>query len=500
MTSRNDFHIFLASNTNPTTFPTNTASNFTTLFSNSVDVSGEWEVGVKGVTVPNDIYTTDGSEKVHVCKNLVPKCERTFPSKDVEYYDLTPYNLNIDKFTLFNSAQLVTAFNATSIARKGVVRLTFSEEKRKFLLDVYCDEVVIGIGGSMRRFMSLGAPYQTTFNKGSYWSYRVIDKKADKCMANELNQIWVFPLFRLTYNEYEVCPADEDMSLKQMMVNINWYLRPRTSINFHYYTTKDPNRNKVEIDRKPSTVTSPDYNLVAINDAGQDMFNMNPLYFDETSLLHERNEYKAYGSYAKSKFYQRKPIIVRFYGRKIKDFVPCIPSTPTEYQFPRKVYKTAKELLTYLRGLQSAKYDFQFDYDEKKNRFSLKVGSDTCVRLSEVISYILGLKVEEFYYNNTYEAVWAPALDRAIDNLFIYNNLTEPVYVGNVKSPLLCITPREIKRPGGSNTHSFDSPIYMPLTRKTFNQVDITIRDGAGCIVPFMEGKTIITLHFRMRD
>ena len=100
--------------------------------------------------------------------------------------------------------------------------------------------------------------------------------------------------------------------------------------------------------------------MVSINEAGQDMFNMNPLYFDRSSILYDRREWRAFGSYSKSKFFKQKPIIVRFYSRKIENFVPCIPSQPVEYQFPRKVYKSAKEILTFLQGLQTTKYDFQF--------------------------------------------------------------------------------------------------------------------------------------------
>ena len=499
MTSHDDFHIFLASNTNPDTFPNNSSSSFTTLFSNNIEVPGTWEAGAKSVTYPNDIFTTDGTEKLHVCKNTVPTFERKFPSKDEKYYDLSPYELGIKKDTMMTSSQLVTAFNATEIARKGVVKLSLNQEKKKFILDVYCDDALIGISGSMRNFMAITTPWTTTFTRGTYWGNRVIDKKTDKWKVESLCRIWVFPLFRLSYDEFQVCEADDDMDLKQMIGDINGYLRPRTALGFAFYTTAIPEKNKVELTNKPSTVTSLEYNLVAINDAGQDMFNMNPLYFDESSMLYFRNEYKAHGTYSKSKYLKKKPIVIRFYSRKIQNFVPCIPKTPTEYTFPRKVYKTAAELLKFLQGLQSSKYDFAFSYNEDTNRFSLKVGKDTCVRMTDVISYIIGLKVEEYYYNNTYDGIWAPALDRAIDNLFVYNNLTEPVYVGNVKSPLLCIAPREVKRSGGSNTHMFDSPVYMPLTRNQFNQIEITITDGSGTIVPFMEGKTILTLHFRRK-
>ena len=499
MTTRDDFHIFLASNTNPDTFPSNTSSLFSTLFSSTIELPGTWEVGAKSVTYPNDIFTTDGTEQIHVCKNEVPICERKFLDKSEEYYDLTPYTLRFGKEKSVSVTQLLTAFNATDIAVNGAVNLTFDAEKKIFVLDVYCDDMVIGIGGPMRQFMAINGEWTTTFSKGKYFGKGIIDIKKDRLLTKDLSQIWVFPLFRLSFYEFEVCPANEDMSLLEMMRKLNGHLRSRCNMGFRHYTTAQPDRNRVELDNKPSTVNSLDYNLVAINDAGQDMFNMNPLYFDRSSMLYNRQVWDAHGTFSKSKFFNKEPIIIRFYSKKISNYTPCIPASPVVYTFPKKQYQSVTELLNFLKGLETKNYDFQFSYDKNEQKFSLKVGKDTCVRMTDVICYILGLKVEEYYYNNTYKAVWAPALDRAIDNLFVYNNLTEPVYVGNMKSPLLCITPREVKRPGGSNTHMFDSPVYMPISRFQFNRIDISIRDGSGSIVPFMEGKTILTLHFRRR-
>ena len=38
---------------------------------------------------------------------------------------------------------------------------------------------------------------------------------------------------------------------------------------------------------------------------------------------------------------------------------------------------------------------------------------------------------------------------------------------------------------------------YVPLNKKIFDKVGITIRDEAGDLVAFEHGKVIITLHFR---
>ena len=50
---------------------------------------------------------------------------------------------------------------------------------------------------------------------------------------------------------------------------------------------------------------------------------------------------------------------------------------------------------------------------------------------------------------------------------------------------------------GSYVSKDFKSPHYVPLNKKIFGTIGITIRDEAGHLVAFEHGKVIITLHFR---
>ena len=43
----------------------------------------------------------------------------------------------------------------------------------------------------------------------------------------------------------------------------------------------------------------------------------------------------------------------------------------------------------------------------------------------------------------------------------------------------------------------YDQPRYFPVQKKTFDTIEIDIRDDTGESIPFDAGKLIVTLHFR---
>ena len=212
-------------------------------------------------------------------------------------------------------------------------------------------------------------------------------------------------------------------------------------------------------------------------------------------------------SYKDSWYYGKEPMILTIYSRKISNRSLCQPYSiyPSEWNtftFPRKQYTTPEELLSLLQSFKppaSGRVDFSYDTEGK--RFKVNVPFVTCLQMDPVICDILGFKQKQYFTGGDFTAEYTPALDRAVDNLFVYSDITEPIFVGNVKAPLLCIIPREEKLSSSAVTNSWsvDNPTYMPIRRQSFNQQRIIIMDDAGMRVPFVHGKTVLLLHFRKR-
>ena len=85
-----------------------------------------------------------------------------------------------------------------------------------------------------------------------------------------------------------------------------------------------------------------------------------------------------------------------------------------------------------------------------------------------------------------------------IDSMYVYCDVVEPRVVGDSLVPLLRIVPVE----GEHNdlvTRIYENVHYVRLQRKSFEAIEINIRDRTGQKVPFERGTLNVTLHFRQR-
>ena len=168
--------------------------------------------------------------------------------------------------------------------------------------------------------------------------------------------------------------------------------------------------------------------------------------------------------------------------------------------------ESPKNLLPVLNK-RSKKYMYRFDYHEKLKRFEVKMKNDYYVLgMNKVLANVLGFDPNQkhYFFNQFYDAYEGkngPNVKKPISALYIYSNIIESVYIGNVRAPLLLTCP--FKRTDDTNIVNqldFINPTYVPLNRQNLNQIDIAIYDDDGEIIPFAGGKTKLNLHFRKRD
>ena len=80
-------------------------------------------------------------------------------------------------------------------------------------------------------------------------------------------------------------------------------------------------------------------------------------------------------------------------------------------------------------------------------------------------------------------------------DLYLYCDIAQAQYIGDVLAPLLRIVPVE----GADGQHvnrSFLHPQYIPVDRKVFEMIEVNIRHDTGGSVPFESGKVLLTHHF----
>lgn len=85
-----------------------------------------------------------------------------------------------------------------------------------------------------------------------------------------------------------------------------------------------------------------------------------------------------------------------------------------------------------------------------------------------------------------------------IHSFYIYTNIVKPSLVGDSNIQILRVVPI----PGNSEfgeqvVQIYKNPQYVPLLMTDFDTIEIDIKDDTGNRIPFIFGRSIITLHFR---
>lgn len=154
---------------------------------------------------------------------------------------------------------------------------------------------------------------------------------------------------------------------------------------------------------------------------------------------------------------------------------------------------------TWLGNLSNSKSRLRFYYKRASKRISLTVyESGAKLTLSPALQKIMAFPDSEITGTGHVEAQGMMELNQDFRGVFVYCDLVNPRPVGDVLVPLLRIVPTgDQKR---DIVHRiFTKPHYIPLSRFQFNTVEILLTSDTGKEIPFINGHTVVTLHFRRK-
>ena len=144
----------------------------------------------------------------------------------------------------------------------------------------------------------------------------------------------------------------------------------------------------------------------------------------------------------------------------------------------------------------------KFKYHGASGKVHVTLPGKTRISLSEHLSEMIGFDRDQIPLVNETETPIQIKGNRAADisaglhGMYIYCDLLEHVHVGDVLAQLLRIVDTE--GPRGQTLHKyFEKPRYIPLQKKSFDTIEILIKDDFGKIIPFETGKLVVTVHFR---
>ena len=158
-------------------------------------------------------------------------------------------------------------------------------------------------------------------------------------------------------------------------------------------------------------------------------------------------------------------------------------------------YPDIKSLVTAMNSLIGDKRKLKLSYNRHTRKVKVDLSKGVKLWLTQPYASILGFG-ETTLISESMESSYAADINIARGNLFVYSDVVEPQILGDVFAPLLRIVQTQGKE-GSLITKSFQNPLYVPVGKRKFDSVEISIRDDTGAKVPFCSGRSICTLHFK---
>ena len=182
-----------------------------------------------------------------------------------------------------------------------------------------------------------------------------------------------------------------------------------------------------------------------------------------------------------------------------------VPTEPRKFVLNAGIYESKKYFVSILNKMidkvgpmDNGKKIAKFYYNQATKRATLTIYDPSSVlTLSPELSGILQLPLTlqgpgSFMGENIMD------LDQSLKSVFVYTDIVQPRPVGDRVVPLLRTLP-----PMDTQTetvhHLFEKPHYIPLSRFSFDTVEIYLTNDRGENISFVNGHTIVTLHFRRR-
>ena len=529
------FTVYLASNVAPDTFPKNSPSQFSTLLANEVQLDGNgWEVAVRNIMYPSNVKSvTEAEDKVFIYKHadsyrdILPHPPRVSDAvKLAVAHKLKPStagvkmeyeNKVIDYTTVFDlefpinskdiAKDIVTAFNETEWHKKGFYKIEYKENSKKFVLHCFKEDVLFMMPDEVSKYLGFKKP---SFTKGSYWAWSAFNPK--KKLPSARNTFFLFDLQLLISEEHEMnrsyISSQGKFTYSTIITNKFLYEKdddllyePRFSINI---TPEDGKMYFRTVRKYPHKLTHFEQRVLAFSfdDNTRRTFNLDRLYFKDIN----KQQFKIPITKDRKELDKVSAIRIKVYFLGIRELelghetIP-VATIPIDSDIP---FTQPSDFLPKLNQL-SKTYDYLFTYDKSLHRFTLKTGKKHYMQLTKSLAIILGFeepktKLVTFLPSTETTTAHFPVLNRAITTLYIYSNIVDNVFVGDVKAPLLLTCPFKKDDKNAVSQMEFLQPIYTKLNRNQLQQIDIAIHDEAGSLIPFLFGKTVLTLHFRKRS
>ena len=173
---------------------------------------------------------------------------------------------------------------------------------------------------------------------------------------------------------------------------------------------------------------------------------------------------------------------------------------------PREQYTNITELINKVQlevnliGIENGWGDNVLTIEENKleRKLVFFIKQEVFLMFSDEFCEMVGLRKGQFI-GGTVRTEHRYDINHGFRSLYVYCDICEPQFVGDVMVPLLRTVAVEGER-GDYITRIYDVPHYIPVSLNGINTIEINIKDDTGVDVPFIDGKVMCKLHFRPKS
>ena len=175
---------------------------------------------------------------------------------------------------------------------------------------------------------------------------------------------------------------------------------------------------------------------------------------------------------------------------------PHIKSTSKDVKIPAGYYHDVGDIIRELHKVES-KVKFEFQNLPQKTSITLPKNMVLDWNGSDIAD-CLGFDPAKQIKNSSSLSENISSTQNCYKNIYVYTDIIQNQYVGDVQVPLLRIVPVN-KSYGEMCCIRFDKPFFVPLNRNFVDCIKIDLRDDRGELISFMSGKSSATLLFKRK-
>ncbi len=162
-------------------------------------------------------------------------------------------------------------------------------------------------------------------------------------------------------------------------------------------------------------------------------------------------------------------------------------------------YSSLQQLIKAINAsiAKEAQPKVKFSYNHSSRKVTVDVKHGTTVWFIGDIATVLGFDQDCVIKKKT-SSPYAADINGGFSSMYVYTDIVDAQFVGDVKVPLLRIV--NIEGEYGSTVHaSFRNLQYVPVKVNSFETIEMNIKNDRNENVSFEFGKSIATLHFRQK-